>query len=148
MKLSHQLQELLEEFLVGCFTGGLRDAVKYEIIAKNPSTIENAIRLVRIEEEKISNQRRGFKSPLQKQVYSSGTLGGGGGGSPLKSPSSTAAPHPPAPIKRLTIQELREKREKELCFHYDKKYVAGHRCQHQKLFRLEIFPKEGEEEPE
>lgn len=40
--------------------------------------------------------------------------------------------------KKLTYQELKEKREKGLCFNYDKKYTKGHNCRNQKLYRLEI----------
>lgn len=53
-----QVHELPEEFLVGCFIRELRDAIKYEIIVKNPPTIEEAMRLARVEEEKLSNQRK------------------------------------------------------------------------------------------
>lgn len=127
---------------MGCFIGGLRDAVKYEIIAKIPSTIEDAIRLARVEEEKISNQRRGFKGPFQKQINNSGTIGAGVGS------GSAAVPHTLVPMKRLTPQELGEKREKEPYFLCDEKYVTGHECQHKKLFQLEICPKGSEEEPE
>lgn len=146
MKLSHQVHELPEDFLMGCFIGGLRDAIKYEIIAKNPDTIEEAMRLARVEEERIANQRRGVTSTFQKHDSSSGAIGGGGG-SAMKLVSAAATPHPHTPIKRLSSQELREKREKGLQFHCDEKYVAEHRCQNKKLFRLEICP-EGEEEHE
>lgn len=143
MKLSHQVQELPEDFLVGCFVGGLRDAIKYEIIAKNPNTIEEAMRLARVEEEKINNQRKEFKSTFQKPVGSSG-----GGGLPAKPSGGATNPQPFSTVRRLSPQELREKRDKGLCFHYDKKYVAGHKCKHQKLFKLEIYPEGGEEEAE
>lgn len=49
MRLSHQILELLEKFLVGCFINSLRDAIKYDI-AKNPLTMEEAMWLAWIEE--------------------------------------------------------------------------------------------------
>lgn len=102
MKLSHQVQELPEEFLVGCFIGGLRDAIKYEIIAKNPPTIEEAMRLARVEEEKLSNQRKGFKGSFQRQNPSGGTTSGGGGVHPSRLTGSTTIPHSSSPTKRLS----------------------------------------------
>lgn len=36
MLLLHQVQDLSEDFLVGCFISGLRDTIKYDIIAKTP----------------------------------------------------------------------------------------------------------------
>ena len=37
-------------------------------------------------------------------------------------------PTPNLPIRRLTPAELRDKREKWLCYNCDKKYSANHRC--------------------
>lgn len=124
------------------FYRGLRDAIRYEITAKNPTSIEEAMRLARVEKEKISNLRKGFRSAFQKPNNNVG-----GGGSATKPTGPAATQQSSTPIKRLSLQELREKRDKGLCLHCDEKYVAGHRCQHQKLFRLEASPEGGEEEP-
>lgn len=124
------------------FYRGLRDAIRYEITAKNPTSIEEAMRLARVEKEKISNLRKRFRSAFQKPNNNVG-----GGGSATKPTGPAATQQSSTPIKRLSLQELREKRDKGLCLHCDEKYVAGHRCQHQKLFRLEASPEGGEEEP-
>lgn len=63
---SHQVPELPKEFLVGCFISGLRDTIKYDIIAKNPVTMMEAMRLAQVEEEKSLNQWRGCKFFVQK----------------------------------------------------------------------------------
>ncbi|XP_024031413.1 uncharacterized protein LOC112094537 [Morus notabilis] len=44
-------------------------------------------------------------------------------------------PIPPLPIRRLTPAELREKREKGLCYNCDQKYSMNHRCR-SKFFLL------------
>lgn len=54
----------------------------------------------------------------------------------------------PIPTRRLSPQELREKREKGLCFYCDKKFTAEHKCRNQKLFQLEIAHMVEEEEEE
>lgn len=41
-------------------------------------------------------------------------------------------------VKKLTSQEVREKREQGFCFYCNKKYSHGHHCKNQKIFRLEI----------
>ena len=46
------------------------------------------------------------------------------------------APTPALPIRRLTPTELREKREKGLCYNCDKKYSANHRCRSKFLLLL------------
>lgn len=48
MHLSHLVHELPEEFFIECFISGLRDAVKYELIAKKPITMEEAMRLAKL----------------------------------------------------------------------------------------------------
>lgn len=37
-------------------------------------------------------------------------------------------PVPKVPIRQLTSAELRERREKRLCFSFDEKYHVNHRC--------------------
>ena len=43
-------------------------------------------------------------------------------------PQPPLLPTPTLPIRRLTPAELREKREKGLCYNCDQKYSATHRC--------------------
>lgn len=50
------------------------------------------------------------------------------------------------PVKKLTSKEMREKRDKGLCFYCNEKYVAGHKCKPQKMLRLDILPDEDGEE--
>lgn len=60
------MQDLPEEFLVGCFVRDLRDAIKYGIIAKNPTSMMKVMRLARVEEERLPNLRRGAKVAFPK----------------------------------------------------------------------------------
>ena len=51
----------------------------------------------------------------------------------------------PQPSKKLILDEIKERQDKGLCFHYDKKFRLGHRCK--RLFYLEgCLPKEDEED--
>lgn len=45
-------------------------------------------------------------------------------------------PSPPLPIKRLSQQELREKREKGLCYNCDQKWNTSHKCRSKFLLLL------------
>nr|GEZ29173.1 reverse transcriptase [Tanacetum cinerariifolium] len=45
---------------------------------------------------------------------------------------------PNKPFKKLTQQELKEKRAKHLCFYCDQKYAPGHKCSGQ-LYSLEVI---------
>lgn len=46
----------------------------------------------------------------------------------------------PSPIEKP--QEIRERKDKGLYFHYEEKYATGHRCKNQNMFRLEIIQEE------
>lgn len=48
-------------------------------------------------------------------------------------------------MKKLTQQELKERREKRLCFSCEEKYTPGHKCKNQRIFKLEIAPEDGDE---
>lgn len=130
------MQDLPEEFLVGCFISGSWDAIKYDVVAKNPNTMMEATRLARVEEEKLLNIRKSSKVTFLK---------GGNSTSPNGSTTTSkgfvaGAPHNANnPVERLTPQEMSEKRGKGLCFYCDEKYVAGHKCQPRRLLRLNIL---------
>nr|GEV58065.1 RNA-directed DNA polymerase, eukaryota [Tanacetum cinerariifolium] len=51
------------------------------------------------------------------------------------------------PRKKLSQKEYKEKRSKNLCFYYDKKYVPGHKCEDQ-LFTLVVLADQEEQEEE
>ncbi|GKB74330.1 putative mitochondrial protein [Tanacetum coccineum] len=57
--------------------------------------------------------------------------------------SSTTVPN--RPFKRLTQQELEEKRAKHLCFYCDQKYMPRHKCSGQ-VFSLEVVGVDVEED--
>lgn len=68
MRLSHQVQELPEDYLIGCFICGLRDSVKYEFIPKKTTTMMEAMRLVLVEEEKLSTMKKTQSLSFHKHI--------------------------------------------------------------------------------
>lgn len=67
-------------------------------------------------------------------------------------PNTTSQPRNTTPIiKRLTPMEMKERRDKGLCYNYEEKFSPGHKCRTQKLYLMEgIWPAEEEDrnEPE
>jgi hypothetical protein len=61
---------------------------------------------------------------------------------PSLTPRSTTC-QPPLPIKRLTLEELKERQEKGLCFKCNEKYGPRHRCK--KLLMIEAYLREDED---
>lgn len=95
MPLLHQIQDLSEDFLIGCFISGLQDTIKYDIVAKNPTTMEEAMWLARVEEEKMMNIIRGAKSTFQKGVSPTSQYWGT---SNLKNHGQGTSTHPTLPM--------------------------------------------------
>lgn len=113
-----------------------------ELLAKRPQSILEAMWLAKIEEEKEKNKRYSRSS---KNTYQGSTAGGNSisaGGFFHKNSNSTTATSSQSAVKKLTPQEMRERREKRLCFYCNEKYTSRHRCKEQKIFNIEIVMEE------
>ena len=143
-KLSHRVDGLPENFLIGCFIAGLRDEIRIDVKIKQPRTLADTIGVARLIEERNQLQRK----PAQQTRFQPASV------TPKASPNPTAGvlgPPPtqrmnqssnaqPATFRRITNQEARERREKGLCYYCDEKFVAGHRCERPQLFMIEDSP--------
>ena len=125
---------LPEIFLIGCFIAGLRDEIRLDVKIKQPHTLADTIGVARLIEERNQLHKR---APLPiRSVPSSvpaailpkvsvnptaGVLG------PPQGPRLSTSAN--TPVRRITNQEARERREKDLCYHYDERFVPGHHCQ-------------------
>lgn len=70
MHLSHHVHGLTQSYKVNCFPSGLQDIVKYEVMAKNPTTMVEVLRFAKLEEEKNAALRKSLKSNTYKGVVS------------------------------------------------------------------------------
>lgn len=66
MRLSHYVHGLSEEFLIECFISGLKDSIKYELMAKQPKDIIEAMRLAQLEEDRIMSTKKSGRSFYNK----------------------------------------------------------------------------------
>lgn len=78
-----------------------------------------AMRLARVEEEKLLIIRRGSKVAFEKGGSSTNLSGSV---TPSKSSVAGHSHQSNTPVKRLTPQEILEKRDKGLCFYCEEKY--------------------------
>lgn len=93
------------------------------------------------QEDIISRTRsEGFKSSWTPRLIQPSTPLPGAGSAPIPSKTITQtpilpvkAPTPSLPVKRLSPAEIKEKRDKGLCFTCDEKYNVGHRCKNRVL---------------
>ena len=67
-KLSHHVDGLLENFLVGCFIAGLRDDIHLDVKIKQPRTLVDTIGMARLIEECNQLQRRAPQPVCQTSV--------------------------------------------------------------------------------
>lgn len=120
--LANRIIGLPPPFLLVCFVSGLAPDIQREVQAHQPLTLVQAASLASLQEEKLSATRmtaRPSPPPLSSIPPRSTML------PPLL--PSPARP-PPAPVRRLSLEEISSRRECGLCFTCDEKYHRGHRC--------------------
>ena len=150
-KLSHKVDDLPKNFLVGCFIAGLKDEIHLDVRVKQPKTLFESISVAHLIEERNQFQRKTGNQiqpvalsyhPRPQQSSTGGILG----------PSlSQRTPLPTSNfsglVRRLMRHEARERREKGLCFYCDDRYVPGHRCSRPRLFMMvDVQPNEQEDD--
>jgi hypothetical protein len=132
------VDDLPKIFLVGCFIAGLKDEIYLDVRVKQPKTVSESISVAHLIEEqnqfqkKTSNQFRPSAPRFHPRPQQSSIVGLLGP-SPSQQTSQTTGTFS-IPIRRLTGQEARERREKGLCFYCDERYVRGHRCSRPQQF--------------
>ncbi|KAF2295031.1 hypothetical protein GH714_031162 [Hevea brasiliensis] len=84
-----------------------------------PKTLKEAISLARMRDEQLLRQKKAIRPSYQMSFLS-----------PTTSKPST-------PIKRLSWEEMQNRRAKGLCFNCDEKFVPGHRCTKPQLLLLD-----------
>ena len=129
--LSHQVEGLPEPFLIGCFIAGLRDDIRLDVKIKQPRTLTSAIGVSRLIEERNLLQK---KTTTPSRIPMTATLQKGPnpfagilGPNPTQRSNNSLNPFS-LPVRRITNQEARERREKGLCYYCNEKYFQGHRC--------------------
>ncbi|GJS46029.1 reverse transcriptase [Tanacetum coccineum] len=109
--------KLNEPYAVSLFIGGLKEDIAYVVRMNNVVT-------------------NTFNKGEGNMVRTATTM-------PVQ--NNTTVPN--KPFKRLTQQELEEKRAKHLCFYCDQKYMPGHKCNGQ-VFSLEVIGTDLDEDDE
>ena len=145
--LSHKVDDLPENFLIGSFIAGLKDEIRLDVRVKQPKTLYETISVSHlIEERNLFQQKQGIQ--FRPAAYSN---------QPRPQPTPTVGvlgPPPPlcatptsgnsqGPVRRITSQEARERREKGLCFYCDERFTPGHRCSRPQLFMIENVQMDG-----
>lgn len=98
---------------------------------QKPTTISEAIDLAKLVEDKLQDTR--VRTPFNRFSSTNSTV-------PLlptpQLPSPTTHGSTSVPIRRLTQQEMQERRAKGLCFNCDDKFERGHKCRSPQFLSL------------
>ncbi|KAL5842733.1 hypothetical protein ACOSQ3_013336 [Xanthoceras sorbifolium] len=119
-RLLAKIEILAPEKKVSCFVADLKDNVQTDVQANRLTTLTMTIGLA-----KLYEARDNKKSAPATQEH---------------------RPVPSQAVKRMTPEELTERRKKGLCFHCHDKYAPGHNCA--KNFPIEACWEEGENDVE
>ncbi|GJZ40777.1 putative mitochondrial protein [Tanacetum coccineum] len=115
--------ELNEPYAISLFIGGLKEDIAYAVRMFKPTSLIDVFNLSKLQEV-LSNG-------ISNNVHRNGGF----------VPRNVNNAMPNRPFKKLTQQELEEKRAKHLCFFCDQKYTPGHKCSGQ-MYSLEVVASE------
>lgn len=121
-----RVEGLSDHFLMRTFISGLKDDIKNILKVLRPSSLTDAIGLARLQEQmgKPSSLTRSSSTPAS-------------GARTLTTTAIVSAKTKALPIKKLSQEEMKLRREQGLCYNCDDKFTPGHRCKSQTLFQLE-----------
>ncbi|GKC92896.1 reverse transcriptase [Tanacetum coccineum] len=137
--------DLDDSCAISLFIGGLKEEIAYVVRMFKPTSLTEVFSLSKLQEANNSVSKGKHSAsfgPPKNTVFGSTNQRGGGSGTRIMPVQSTTVT-PNRPFKKLTQQELEEKRAKHLCFYCDQKYSPGHKCNGQ-MYSLEIVAYEDE----
>lgn len=130
-KLSHRVDGLPESFLISCFMAGLKDEVQLDVKIKHSNSLAEAIEVAHLIEER--NQLQRCHGPTLRVL----TL-------TAPQPLATALVQGvlgPALTNRTRVPNFHrlsaQRRERDLCFYCDEKFMPEHHCAWPQLFMIE-----------
>jgi len=125
-KLEGMIEQVSPTHLLQKFLGGLKEEIKFDVIAANPQNFDAAVSLAKTFETKwLSANKYAKQNFLKNNIKNSS-------GHNQESTSSK-----PTKIKTLTPEEILDKKKKNLCFGCNEKYHYGHKCKTKQIYTLE-----------
>ncbi|KAJ8898712.1 hypothetical protein K2173_004846 [Erythroxylum novogranatense] len=131
-KLLAKVGQLSQTRQVSCFVNGLLPSIRTDVQANRPRTLTEAIALARLYEARNSAQGKNVAAPARS--------------TPVSRPASVPNQQATNNIKRLTWDELNERKKLGLCFKCNEKFGLGHRCK--RLFSIQAVLEDSDEDAE
>jgi len=133
---------------VQLFTGGLPDSLRIDVELQAPMDLQKAMSLARAFERRATAPTTPTPSRFQQAVPQHPALPAPAtpavpsATTPAASHTATVQP-PPRPLRRLSPNEMAERRRQGLCYNCDEQYTRGHQCP--RLFYLEVSDPDDEQ---
>jgi len=150
--LSNRLRGISDKNCLSCFLSGLKDEIRLPLRMLNLVTLAAAFGLAKLQEEYILSTRRSFRPTTASYNFSKSLSWTSPGSSPSTTgPSSLPLQRstPAFPIQKLSPAQMKERRDKGLCYNCDENWNSVHKCKSPKLFLMhggESFTDENLEE--
>ncbi|XP_038972753.1 uncharacterized protein LOC103696780 isoform X1 [Phoenix dactylifera] len=127
-KLANRVRGWPPDALIGTFVGGLKEEIAKEVRMRRPHSLREAVTIARMREERLEQKRKAFRGVASRVTSVPRTQG-----------PSTTAPRlqAPTPIRRITCEEMQQRRERGLCFKCNEKFSPGHRCKTPQAYLIE-----------
>jgi hypothetical protein len=151
--LSNRISGLTEEFRVHTFLSGLKEEIRITVTMLKPNCLSAAFGLTRLQEDEVLRRNRKVNSwssnsnyQITKSSYSrlpaptfySKSAPTSNLATPsTNKPQNTYNCNPNIPVRRISLDQMQERREEGLCYCCDERYQPGHRCNRPKIFLLE-----------
>ncbi|KAF9671375.1 hypothetical protein SADUNF_Sadunf12G0040800 [Salix dunnii] len=139
-RLATRIHDLSPTLQLSCFIGGLREGLKQDVKLLCPATVHEAMNFAHEVDAKFQKLRFAHPSinsspklPLQHNVA-------------LTRTRTESTSQKDMPFKKLTPEEIQYKRQNNLCFYCDEKFVRGHKCARKQILLLDMGYNSSEEE--
>ncbi|XP_052111623.1 uncharacterized protein LOC127742995 [Arachis duranensis] len=132
-ELSNQVTGLSEEWLTSLFVAGLTEMLKCELMLAKPRSYVEAVALAKLHEQKnqagVLNLRpHGGRAAAGVSPSQFGTTRNPPTHVTSPGKASNTATAATANHRRLSAAEIKQRRDKGLCYYCDEKYSTGHKC--------------------
>ncbi|XP_066395670.1 uncharacterized protein [Miscanthus floridulus] len=117
------------------FTGGLPKHIRIDVELHDPQDLQRAMHLARAYERQNTPMQLALPPPPRRRATGVAPTTPAATGT-ISAASSSSSATSQRPFKRLTPEEMVERRRQGLFYNCDKPYVRGHKCA--RLFYLEV----------
>jgi hypothetical protein len=131
---SNRLRVLSDKNRLSCFLSGLKDEVRLPLRMLHPRTLVAAFGLAKLQEEYLTSTRR--SSRPSSYSFNKQLPWASSGSSSSSSLGSTPRNSSAVPVQKLSSAQMKEHRDKGLCYNCDDKWNPTHKCKSPKLYLM------------